>query len=417
MCAKFGLCCRLAEPLSLCGAFCFLRGKSCLQILLHGLVLQLLRGLALRKVLRDSAIDRILCGLAGLERCHLRFLAEFASGKALCKVLSLRLIGKLTRLQRQLRVLRNGLILCLLRLLLHAKLLARDVGLGLRSGDSLTKTLRLSRTLRFVHRHGLPKVLRNRSVDGVLRRLSRLERGKLRFPSKLTGCKALCKLLRLGLVRKLSRLQGKLRVLGNRLILRLLRLLRHAELLTGQLRTNLCARDGLPKSLGLRGSGGFVGRHGLCKVLLLRLVGSLRGLLTHRKLLTDAFAAKLPTLQRLTERLLLRHVLRRLRSHCLLEILRNGLVVNINALRTKAKLLHGRLVGKVGEGLLFAQALLTHRRVNADALRRCLQSQIVFFLRLQFHFGVVRLTARAQALVDKALLQLLTLTLQLRLNA
>lgn len=417
MCAKFGLCCRLAEPLSLCGAFCFLRGKSCLQILLHGLVLQLLRGLALRKVLRDSAIDRILCGLAGLERCHLRFLAEFASGKPLCKVLSLRLIGKLTRLQRQLRVLRNGLILCLLRLLLHAKLLARDVGLGLRSSDSLTKTLRLSRTLRFVHRHGLPKVLRNRSVDGVLRRLSRLERGKLRFPSKLTGCKALCKLLRLGLVRKLSRLQGKLRVLSDGLVLRLLRLLQHAELLSGQLRTNLCASDGLPKSLSLRGSGGFVGRHGLSKVLLLRLVGSLRGLLTHRKLLTDAFAAKLPTLQRLTERLLLRHVLRRLRSHCLLEILRNGLVVNINALRTKAKLLHGRLVGKVGEGLLFAQALLTHRRVNADALRRCLQSQIVFFLRLQFHFGVVRLTARAQTLVDKALFQLLTLTLQLRLNA
>ena len=67
----------------------------------------------------------------------------------------------------------------------------------------------------------LPEVLGNRTVNGILRRLTRLERGQLCLPSKLASRKTLGKLLRLRLVCKLTRLERKTRVLGNSSVLRL----------------------------------------------------------------------------------------------------------------------------------------------------------------------------------------------------
>ena len=141
----------------------------------------------------------------------------------------------------------------------------------------------------------------------------------------------------------------------------------------------------------------------LLEVLTLRLVNRPLGLLTHAKRRHLRFLSKLTGLQTLLKRLLLSHVLRGLRGQRLLEILRQRFVVKAKTLCAQTKLLLCGLVGKVGQRLLLGQPLLTHGGVERNALQRGLGTQVVFTLRLQFHFGVVRLAAWSQALVDKAL--------------
>ena len=128
-----------------------LRRQRLLKILSNGLVLRLLRRLTLRKVLRDGPVNCILRGLSRLERRHLCFAAKLTGRKPLGKLLGLRLVGKLTRLQGQLRVLRNGGVLRLLGLLLRLKARQRPF------------------TAKLLLRHLLPKALRLRGVLGLLR--------------------------------------------------------------------------------------------------------------------------------------------------------------------------------------------------------------------------------------------------------
>ena len=85
----------------------------------------------------------------------------------------------------------------------------------------LTELLTRSGVVRTLRRQSLPEVLRDGTVNGILRRLTRLERGQLCLPSKLASRKTLGKLLRLRLVGKLTRLKRKTRVLGDSSVLRL----------------------------------------------------------------------------------------------------------------------------------------------------------------------------------------------------
>ena len=224
-------------------------------------------------------------------------------------------------------------------------------------------------------------------------------------------------LLRLCLVGKLPALQRQLRVLRDGLVLGLLGLLLRLKARQSALTAKLLHGHLLPKALLLRGVLGLLRGQCTLKVLLLRLVRRLLGLLSHAERGDLRLPAKLTRLQTLLEGLLLRHVLRRLRCQRLLKVLRDGFVKQPQSLRTHAELRHGGLVGEIAERLLFSESLLAHLRVKADSLRCGLQAQVVFAFGLQLHFGVVRFTARAQALVDKALLQLLPFALQLRFKA
>jgi len=69
LCGQFCRALCLTKALCLCGTLGFLGGKTHLQVLLDGLVFHLLCGLALSKVLRDGAINRLLRLLSSLERC------------------------------------------------------------------------------------------------------------------------------------------------------------------------------------------------------------------------------------------------------------------------------------------------------------------------------------------------------------
>ena len=93
-----------------------LSGQSLLKVLPNRLILHLLGGLPLSKILRDGLVDRLLRLLSRLERRQLRLAAKLACGQTLCKLLRLRFVGKLTRCQGLLRVLRDSAVASLLGL-------------------------------------------------------------------------------------------------------------------------------------------------------------------------------------------------------------------------------------------------------------------------------------------------------------
>jgi len=151
-----------------------------------------------------------------------KFRADLCAGDGLAKSLRLRCALRFFRCQHILNVLLNGLILhllrglrlgkvlcdsavlCFLRLLPHSKL-SKGLLLGeFAASNGLTEALCLCGPICFRSRHRLLKILRNGAIDGILRRLSRLERSQLRLSAELTRRKALGKLLGLRLVSKLA---------------------------------------------------------------------------------------------------------------------------------------------------------------------------------------------------------------------
>ena len=219
----------MTKLLSLRRVCCLLRRQRLLKILPNGLVLRLLRRLTLRKVLRDGPVNCILRGLSRLERRHLCFAAKLTRRKPLGKLLGLRLVSKLTRLQGQLRVLRNSGVLRLLGLLLHRKLLAGKFCANLCACNRLTKPLRLCCACGFVCRHRLPKVLRDCRILRLLGGLLRLEPLQGALAAKLLLRHLLPKALRLSLILRLLCSQSLLIVLLDSLICHLLSLLTHAK--------------------------------------------------------------------------------------------------------------------------------------------------------------------------------------------
>jgi hypothetical protein len=91
------------------------------KLLTGSSVVRTRRAHALLEVLRDGTVNGFLCRLSRLEGCHLRVSTKLTRRKPLRELLRLRLVGKLTRLERQLSVLGDCSVLCARGLLTRAK--------------------------------------------------------------------------------------------------------------------------------------------------------------------------------------------------------------------------------------------------------------------------------------------------------
>ena len=146
------------------------------ELLCRSRVVRTRRADTLLEILRDGTVNGFLRCLSSLERGHLRLAPEFTRRKPLRELLRLCLVGKLTRLESNLRVLGDSSVLRLLRLLPHRKLLTGKFRTDLRTRDRLAKSLCLRGSCSLVNRHRLTEVLRHRCVLCLLCLLRRLER-------------------------------------------------------------------------------------------------------------------------------------------------------------------------------------------------------------------------------------------------
>ena len=206
-------------------------------------------------------------------------------------------------------------------------------------------------------RLSLCKIVGRSLIAGLLVLQVGIKRCQLSLIAKFASLHTLSKGLLLGSVSLLCACQRLRVVLLHCSILRLLCGLALGKVLTNGLITGLLVLQAGIKRCQLRLVTKLTGLHPLVKLLLLSSIALL------------------------------------CRCLGLLIVLRHGLIGRLVGRLARAKLRQLRLIAKLPQRLLFAQALLAGRHVKVQALQRRLCAQVVFLLALKFQRLVVRLTA------------------------